>query len=153
SGDDPLAGLLVRAGGGVLRVGLDERDRGGLVAAREGQVALEVDGGQLGHGVVHQVAVIAVAADADAGGALVAVALDDVLFVAALAIGVGPTAVVADQTHGPGQLDDAGARDLAELRLEAGARRTVGAELAGADDDDHVLRVDLDAGEVRGGAV
>ena len=128
----------------ALGVGVVHRPGLGLAAHAEREVLVEVDRRQQRRRVVPHRAVVAVGADAAALDDGVVVALVDLGLVDRVAaLGVVPAAdvlVPGHQAGAPGQLEDAGRGELlVDLHLEPGAGRAVGAELAGAHDDDHVL--------------
>src|SRR5699024_7788709 len=119
AGHGPFAVGLTVGGGGQLRLGVHIGQC--LLAGpdREGQVMVEVDGGQLGGEVVeHAVGGhVVVAAHTHACQDLIVETVVDVLLGDGLVIGVVPARggvlIPVDQSGGPGQFDDAGGGQVA----------------------------------------
>ena len=80
----------------------------------------------------------------------------DVFFGNLGTVGIDPAAVFpADESHGPGEFGDTGGGEVAgEFGVETRAGGAVGSELAGTDDDDHVVEFLANLpGEVGGGGL
>ena len=154
AGDGPLPCFFVEAGGGGVRFGVHVGFGRGFVGNVEGQVLVQVDGGEFRRQVAHHAEVVVVAAHPHAGEHIVVVAIVDVGLVDGFVVaGVPAVGVPVDEPHGPGEFDHAGGGEVAgEFHVEAGAVGAQRPDLAHADDDDHVVEVLGDLpGEVGGG--
>src|SRR5699024_2313454 len=131
----------------IVRVGIAHCAGLCLPGDGEGEVFVQVHAGQQRTRAVDQRAFVVEAADTGRLHDPVVVARVDFALVDAVAgFDVVPAVVPGDESEGPGELGDAGRRELiVDLHLVACSRRTVRPHLAGADYLDHVLHVQLRA--------